>query len=186
MNATASCRTWARFVQLAVGGVCFVLCSAASALTFTFTGSGEVTPIGPPDGDGNLPLIVINTAYDLPGPGVWDLASSFLFNLVTQTGAGSFAFSLGSDSLSGTLTTVAAPEAGGPGFEISYLVTTGTGAYAGMTGSGNALVRLLGDPNLPPTPYLEAGIMNLVPEPSTWMLALAGVAALGALQRRRR
>jgi MYXO-CTERM domain-containing protein len=55
-----------------------------------------------------------------------------------------------------------------------------------MTGSGNALVRLLGDPNLPPTTYLEAGIMNLVPEPSTWMLALAGLAALGALQRRRR
>ena len=55
-----------------------------------------------------------------------------------------------------------------------------------MTGSGNALVRLLGDPNLPPTPYLEAGIMNLVSEPSTWVLALAGLAALGALQRRRR
>lgn len=105
---------------------------------------------------------------------------------MTQTGAGSFAFSLGSDSLSGTLATVAAPEAGGPGFEISYLVTAGTGAYAGMTGSGNALVRLLGDPNLSPTPYLEAGIMNLVPEPSTSMLALAGLAALGALARRRR
>lgn len=186
MSATSFCRPWNRFVQLAVGSVCLALCSAASALTFTFTGSGEVTPIGPPDGDGNLPLMVINTAYDLPGPGVWDLASSFLFNLVTQTGAGSFAFSLGSDSLSGTLATVAAPEAGGPGFELAYIVTAGTGAYAGMTGSGNALVRLLGDPNLPPTPYLEAGIMNLVPEPSTSMLALAGLAALGALARRRR
>lgn len=186
MNSSSSRRSWTRCIQLAAGGVCFALCTAASALTFTYTGSGEVTPVGPPDGDGNLPVIVINTAYDFPGPGVWELASSFLFNLETQTGAGSFSFSRGVSSLSGTLTTAAAPEAGGPGFELSYFVTAGTGAYAGMTGSGNALVRLLGDPNLPPTPYLEAGIMNLVPEPSTWMLALAGLAALGALQRRRR
>ncbi len=66
------------------------------------------------------------------------------------------------------------------------MVTANTGIHAGMTDSGNALVRLLGDPNLSPTPYLEAGIMTMVPEPSTWMPALAGLAAPGAIRRGRR
>lgn len=78
MSATSFRRTWNRFVQLAVGSVCLALCSAASALTFTFTGSGEVTPIGPPDGDGNLPLMVINTPMTCraPASGIWRRASS--------------------------------------------------------------------------------------------------------------
>lgn len=157
---------------------------AAQAQSFTFTGSGQVTPTGPPSGTGDLPLVVINTAYDFPGAGTWLLQSSFVSNLVTGLGAGTFSFSQGADSLAGTLTTAAAPVAGGTGFELSYTVTSGAGAYAGLTGSGSSLVRLLDDINGPPPfDYLEAGIMTLVPEPASALLLLAGV--LGVVGARR-
>lgn len=169
-----------------MGSACFALCSVASALSFVFTGSGEVTPSGPPDGAGNLPLTVINTAYDFPGSGVWNGASNFVFNLGSQAGTGIFSFSHGADSLSGTLATAAATVAGRLGFELSYTVASGTGAYAGFSGDASSLVQLLGDPAAPPTPFLEAGIMSLVPEPAIWMLALVGLAALGKRQLHKR
>lgn len=160
---------------------------AAQAQSFSFTGSGQVTPTGPPSGTGDLPLVVINTAYDLPGAGTWLLQSSFVSNLVTGLGAGTFTFSLGADSLSGTLATAAAPVAGGTGFELSYTVTSGTGAYAGLTGSGTSLVRLLDDINGPPPfDYLEAGIMTLVPEPASALLLLAGVLGVAGARRLQR
>lgn len=159
----------------------------AQAQSFTFTGSGQVTPTGPPSGTGDLPLMVINSAYDFPGAGTWLLQSSFVSNLITGLGAGTFSFSQGADSLAGTLTTAAASVAGGTGFELSYTVISGTGVYAGLTGSGSSLVRLLDDINGPPPfDYLEAGIMTLVPEPASALMLLAGVLGVAGARRLQR
>lgn len=152
--------------------------------SFTFTGQGQVIPTGAPSPSGDLPLVVVNTTYDLPGAGIWSLQSGFVFNLVTGAGTGSFQFSQGTNSFFGTLTTQQAVVAGTAGFEIGYSVTGGTGQFAGVTGSGSSLTQLL-DPltGPPPYDYLEAGIMSLVPEPAALLLMLAGVAGLAAWRR---
>jgi hypothetical protein len=77
--------------------------------------------------------------------------------------------------------------AGGSGFELTYNITSGTGTYAGLTGSGSSLVRLLNDLNSPPPyNYLEAGVMSLVPEPSSAWLLLGGAMGLAAWRRLQR
>jgi hypothetical protein len=172
------------FRTFLVGALALCLGAAAQAQSFTFTGQGQVVPTGAPSPSGDLPLAVVNTAYDLPGAGTWALQSSFVFNLVSGTGSGSFSFSQGADSLFGTLSTVQAVVAGASGFEISYSVAGGTGAYAGLTGSGSSLTQLL-DPltGPPPYDYLEAGIMTLVPEPGAPLLMLGGLLAIGCWRR---
>ena len=164
-----------------------VFALSAQAQSFTFTGAGEVTPTGPPSGSGDLPLMVINSTYDLPGAGTWQLQSSFISNLNTGLGAGSFTFSQGVDSLSGTLTSAAAVVGGANGFELEYTITGGSGAYSGRTGSGSSLVQLLDDiSGPPPYDYLEAGILTMVPEPMSALLMLGGIVALAGRRRLQR
>jgi hypothetical protein len=173
-----------RAVALAAG---LVLAAAASAQTTQFTGSGQVTPTGAPDIMGNIPFTVLNTSYTFNSglPGLWTLLSNFTFNLGTQTGTGTFSFVQGGNSLSGTLASAAMPVALGQGFAMSYTVTAGTGAYLGLSGAGNSYVRLTGPDSQPPIPFIEAGIMSLVPEPGTWGMMAAGLLAVGLLARRR-
>lgn len=154
------------------------------AAVISFSGTGQVSPTGPPDGLGNLPLMVVTptTNYDLGDGNVWQLTSAFTSNLVTGLGSGTFGFQSGANGLSGTLTTAFGP---GPGqFALAYLVTSGAGAYAGFQGSGSSIVQLLGDPNLPPTPFSESGSLTVVtPEPTSLGLLSAGLLALVARRR---
>lgn len=158
----------------------------AAALTFAFTGQGTVSaaPTAVPT---IIQLAVADTAYQFPVPGVVSLASVLEFDVVAQTGAGLFQFSQGANSIFGSLSSLALPVAAGPGFALQYSVLGGTGEWSGFTGSGSSVVRLVGDVGgTPPFPYLEAGILSLVPEPAMWALMLLGVTGLIAARSRDR
>lgn len=160
----------------------WALASSAWAVPTTYTGTGVVGAPSLPSPSGTS-VFLVGGDYQLTGMGSFDLVSSFVFNIVSGTGTGGFEFGQGSNSFSGSITTSQAPVAAGPGFEISYVVTGGTGVYLGATGSGNGLIRLVSEtPDAQGFAYIEAGIMSVtvVPEPSTSLLMLGGAAALFA------
>jgi hypothetical protein len=160
---------------------------AAHAQVLDFAGVGFVQPTGAPDAFGNLPLAVLpqSSAYDF-GEGVfggyYDLSSSFAFNLGTGTGSGTFVFTRGADSFSGTIATSATPT----GFLVGYTVLSGTGLFAGLSGSGTGVVTALDPLTSSTVRYFEDGSITLVPEPATWLMWLAGGALLLGAARVRR
>lgn len=173
-----------------IAAAALACCAAASAQTTTFTGSGAVQPTGEVTPPGVLSLFATGS-YEFAGFGTWSLVAGFLFDTAAGTGAGGFVFSQGTDSFGGTLSSSYAPIALGPGFEMSYTITEGTGALAGVFGTANSVIRLTGDlSGPPPYAYLEAGIVSVtippVPEPATWLMMLGGAAALAGLRKRAR
>jgi hypothetical protein len=177
-----------RFLTRLVFLFAFLL-PASHAQTFILAGPGEITTTGPISGSGDWPLQATGSDYLFVGYGSgWSLLSDFVFNVNNGTGSGTFSFSKGADSLSGTLTSSGGVIAAGAGFNISYTVTSGTGVFANLIGNGTSVARLLEDPNgPPPISFLESGIMNLqpIPEPETALMLVAGIALLAARRMKR-
>lgn len=173
---------------LAIGLACATF--SAHALSFTFFGSGQVTgPAQTPPVFTNLSVMPSTSSYTIDGASDWALMASFSFNAATLTGQGSGSFLRGQgDSLPFTFTSTSTA-LGAPLF-LTYTFSGGTGAYAGLAGTGSSQVQLLGDPLGLPTaiPFAEtAGIAHLapVPEPMTWMLLAAGLAGLVGVKKAR-
>jgi hypothetical protein len=163
------------------------LSGAAQAQLLEFRGVGFVQPTGAPDGSGNVPLAVLpqSSSYDF-GEGMfggyYDLTSNFVFNLGSGTGNGTFAFTKGADSFSGTIETSATST----GFLIDYTVVSGVGLFAGLSGTGTGVVSTLDPLTSPTVRYFEDGSISLVPEPASWLMWLAGGALLLGAARMQR
>jgi hypothetical protein len=157
----------------------------AMAATLTYSGTGQVSPAGPPVG-GLLPLMVITptTAYAFSDGRTWQLEALFTSDLSTGTGNGTFTFFTGTDSVFGTIASNGDLATGQ--FLLSYSVSGGTGGYQGFVGSGSSTVQLLGDPFNPPTPYSESGSLNVAQAPEPTALAPIALGLLAILSGRRK
>src|SRR4029450_1198275 len=124
---------------------------SAGALTVHFSGprAARGPPQVPPVFSG-LTVLPASTAYTFEGIAGWTLAAAFEFNVATLTGSGSGTFAHGADSITAAFTSTT-PSLGAPLF-LTYTVTGGTGAFAGMVGTGTSPVQLLGNPLGLPTP----------------------------------
>ena|SRR5947209_8515862 len=186
----AACVPVAAGVRCVLGAALLGASLSVGALTVHFSGSGTVSgPAQVPPLFTGLTVLPGSTAYTFEGVTGWTLASTFDFNVATLTGSGSATFAHGSDSLTATITSTT-PALGAPLF-LTYTVTGGTGAYAGLSGTGSSQTQLLGDPlGLPtPIPYVEtAGVLTLaaIPEPSELALLGSGLGLIAVRLRRRR
>ncbi len=165
----------------------------ASADLVTFTGSAFARPTVAPDVScAPLPFRGIVS----PSAGSSNLGA-FLYshNVCTQgaTGpvTGSFLIDFGVSSFSGSLNGASVARVGTPGLfdqTFTYLVTAGTGAFAGATGTFTNIGTV--DTNGGPPSRLTLnfnGAINApaVPEPGTWALMICGFGLVGGALRRR-
>ncbi len=186
-------RAWRLLVLtflLALG--CLLLAPArAGVVSLAYGGSGNAVLFDAATGQGGW----VGAIDEVPDPAITEPASLvsvvlFAFDAATGLLDGSFEFTdsldLGS-ALVGTLsgrTTAADLFGSGGQIEIDYLVTGGSGRFAGFSGFGLAFLDL--DPAAAGDNYRESGLLVLsVPAPGSLALAAAALALLALHGRRR-
>ena len=178
---------FSRYVR--VCGMLALISGAASvtALPITFSGSGPVTgPAQTPPILTGLMLTGATSNYTVDGDSSWFADKLFNFNTATLMGGGTWTFSNGISSLTGSFTSSRVSSTSP--LDLLYTVTGGSGIYAGYIGTGTATGATIGNPiSLPngPVSFRESGNFNLtqVPEPASGLLLTIGLVGM-ALRRR--
>ena len=156
---------------------------AATPVAFFGTTMGyNALPI-PSASCGGAPLVVLND-----NPGLSNLGSFANTTLHCLGQPGTFEFDFGSgNTLFGTYSSVVTPAIAAFPLESTYVVTGGSGSFAGWGGSftGNGYAERHPAAGVADTAAVFRGQLVPVPEPATWAMLLAGLAAVAGLARRR-
>ena len=185
------------FVAAALGAAILVT-SPASATIFT----GSLLNTNPPAAAGGRcspaaltvsigPSLGVSSGSSNLGTFSADMSHCINPPLPTGYSNGLFAFDFGAgDILSGTYGgTLSGTDTAGVFANLeNYLVTGGTGQFAGVVGSLTGVGTVTFAAGVPPTSRqtITGSFSVPVPEPSTWAMMLAGFGALGANLRFRR
>lgn len=157
-----------------------------------YSGTGNVSVFDASTGSGGWVGSIDGLTHPLSGDPL-ELVSVVFFNVdsVAKTVSGQFewtsAFDLSSSlfgSLTGTVSEADILLQGGQ-FALDYLISGGTGVFAGASGFGLAFVDF--DPLTTPNNYAESGlVVASVPAPGSLVLTLTALGVLIGLQRRAR
>lgn len=166
-----------------------VICATAPAHAADVAFSGSMTGSSLP-GTGTCPANYFNTTVT-GGQGTSSTFGAFTYNSdvcqrAGQPFTGTFSIMLGDGSFAGTQAGLATPVPGQVGIPtlfnllINYTILSGTGAYAGATGSfvGTGTV------NNGVSPTVISLNFRAVPEPASWAMMLVGFAGIGMTMRR--
>lgn len=172
-------------------GGCLYTSASAVPTVVSFIGSGTVGIVGP-CGPTCLTLEAIGSSNDFPDTiaGDWSFSSVFDEDFALEQVSGDWYLDdLGAsdNDLWGTIAGASFPVGDGSIQQalLDYTVLGGGGMFAGMVGSGASTVLINLATGGAPV-YSEVGylVLNAVPEPSLWLLALVGGLVVFWLGRR--
>ena len=183
--------------KIAAGALTLAVTANAHAQSIPF--SGTITGIGSGTPDSTCApatargILLAASSTGTSNIGPFTYGHNWCFNGPVGPINGTFDMFFGADNVHGSLTGLASPSGtiGLTNLDLTYTILSGTGAFAGATGTfgGIATADVRGrSPTAPLFTLNFTGNMNApaLPEPGTWMMMLVGFGAIGSAMRRQK
>ena len=182
-------------IKIAAGVAALATAAQAQAQSIPF--SGTITGIGSGSPDASCApatargILLPASSTGTSNIGTFTYGHNWCFNGPVGPINGTFDMFFGGDNLHGTLTGIAGPSGtvGLTNLDLAYTILSGTGAFAGATGSFGGIATADARGRLPTAPLFTlnfTGNMSApaLPEPGTWMMMLLGFGGIGFAMRR--